>query len=686
MAGHPLPHHSTRSSRSSRCNHSSPSHECCSREHSACDHDCSCADCRPLGDCRHQDGNVAAMAAAVRQGRVSRQSLERHYRGKCVQLNPEINAVCHLARATPTPTPPPPLLSATPIPLLVNSGTASGTALGTGALGASADSGDALPSAASVERPLEGVPFLVKDLVHVAGQPTACGDERLAAQPAPPTSASAVSLLQSLGAVPLGKTNVPHLSMDFQTFNSLFGVTSNPINQSLTPGGSSGGSAAAVAAGMVPFALGTDLEGSLRLPASFCGICSLRPSRDRWPVLASDVPLPSLALLSSLHTYGVFTVSPSCRFPSCYVHLSSFLSNLFSLRHFPSILSSPSPYPSPLPFLSPSSPSFPLSPQPPCSPCSPSSPPQRTMRDLHFIMTAVVSRLPPPLRPSLPTQPPPLSPPPHPLPPSHLPPPPLRVALSLHLPGSPIDSRVSYLFRALAATSAAATGGAAVPGCATTVAFSDAENASGGGSACREQQQQQQQQQLRPPQKYENGRRVEFVLVEAPRLDFRALDKASKAFIFAAHQLGGGKSSKHGPGDAAQHARKSLEEEAEAERERERQLWEAEVVAARRTQEQQQAVLDSFLSENQLAAWILPGHPVVSMPLGWVDGLPCGMQVVGHMGQDIPLLHLCCRIEAHLQQVGLGLGPGLGMEQGGKVAAIMCSPPPLFARPVRSCL
>ncbi|CAI5980092.1 unnamed protein product [Closterium sp. NIES-64] len=375
------------------------------------------------------------------------------------------------------------------------------------------------------------------DLVHVAGQPTACGDERLAAQPAPPTSASAVSLLQSLGAVPLGKTNVPHLSMDFQTFNSLFGVTSNPINQSLTPGGSSGGSAAAVAAGMVPFALGTDLEGSLRLPASFCGICSLRPSRDRWPVLASDVPLPSLALLSSLHTYGVFT---------------------------------------------------------------------RTMRDLHFIMTAVVSRLPPPLRPSLPTQPPPLSPPPHPLPPSHLPPPPLRVALSLHLPGSPIDSRVSYLFRALAATSAAATGGAAVPGCATTVAFSDAENASGGGSACREQQQQQQQQQLRPPQKYENGRRVEFVLVEAPRLDFRALDKASKAFIFAAHQLGGGKSSKHGPGDAAQHARKSLEEEAEAERERERQLWEAEVVAARRTQEQQQAVLDSFLSENQLAAWILP--------------------------------------------------------------------------------
>ncbi|CAI5470824.1 unnamed protein product [Closterium sp. Yama58-4] len=169
---------------------------------------------------------VASIAGRVIAGR------------RCVQLNPEINAVCHLARATP---PPPPLLPATPVAVGVNSGAASGdSASGDSAsgAGASAESGDA---AASVERPLEGVPFLVKDLVHVAGMPTACGDERLAAQPAPPTSASAVSLLQSLGAVPIGKTNVPHLSMDFQTFNSLFGVTSNPINRSLTPGGSSGG-------------------------------------------------------------------------------------------------------------------------------------------------------------------------------------------------------------------------------------------------------------------------------------------------------------------------------------------------------------------------------------------------------------------------------------------------------------
>ncbi|CAI7912721.1 unnamed protein product [Closterium sp. NIES-53] len=626
------------------------------------------------------------MAAAVRQGRLSRQSLEQHYRSKCVQLNPEINAVCHLARATPTP---PRLLPATPVALVgVNSETPPGTGASAADSGGSAAAATAAAVAASaVERPLEGVPFLVKDLVHVAGLPTACGDERLAAQPAPHTSASAVSLLQSLGAVPIGKTNVPHLSMDFQTFNSLFGVTSNPINRSLTPGGSSGGSAAAVAAGMVPFALGTDLEGSLRLPASFCGVCSLRPSRDRWPVLASDVPLPSLALLSSLHTYGVFT---------------------------------------------------------------------HTMRDLLFIMTAVFSLLPPPLRLSRPTHPPLLSPPPppHPLPPTHLPPP-FRVAVSPHLSGSPIDSRISLLFRALAETSAAATGGAAATGdTAAAAAFSDVASASGGGT-CSEQQQRQ----------HKNGQLVEFVLMEAPRLDFKALDKASKAFIFAAHRLAprpqysahsqwrkhsAGKSSKPGTAHTAVSDRKEGKEEEEMEEEEEamRQQWGAEVAEAQRTQEQQQAVLDSFLTENQLSAWILPVasvlpfahnpkhspltisvssnrrsssdssginkqqatgqdtqqvpylralrsftvplsvtcHPVVSMPLGWVDALPCGMQVVGHMGQDIPLLDLCCLIELRLQQVGLGLGLRQGVEQGGTVAAAMSSPAPLFARPVRSCL
>ncbi|CAI5536857.1 unnamed protein product [Closterium sp. Naga37s-1] len=610
------------------------------------------------------------MAAAVRQGRLSRQSLEQHYRSKCVQLNPEINAVCHLARATPTP---PRLLPATPVALVgVNSETPPGTGASAADSGGSAAA--AAAAASAVERPLE-------DLVHVAGLPTACGDEQLAAQPAPHTPASAVSLLQSLGAVPIGKSNVPHLSMDFQTFNSLFGVTNNPINRSLTTGGSSGGSAAAVAAGMVPFALGTDLEGSLRLPASFCGICSLRPSRDRWPVLAPDVPLPSLALLSSLHTYGVFT---------------------------------------------------------------------RTMQDLLFIMTAVFSRLPTPLRPSLPPQPPPLSPPP-----------PLRVAVSPHLPGSPIDSRISRLFQALAATSQPATASAADAACL------DAASAPS-GSTCREQQQHQQQQQ-HLPQQHENGQQVvEFVLMEAPpRLDFRALDKASKAFIFAAHRHaprpqhpahsqgrkpGAGKSSKPVMGHAGEHFRTTKEgENAEAEREAERQQrWEAEVAEARRTQEQQQAVVEAFLSDNCLAAWILPvasvlpfahnpqhspltievssnrssssskkhqqaaaaaaaaqetqqvpypralrsftvplsvtGHPVVSMPLGSVDGLPCGMQVVGHVGQDIPLLHLCCRIEEYLQQAGLGLRPGLGMEQGGTGAATMCSRPPLFARPVHSCL
>ncbi|MGB1606483.1 MAG: amidase family protein, partial [Promethearchaeia archaeon] len=87
--------------------------------------------------------------------------------------------------------------------------------------------------------------------------------------------------MRRAGAEIIGKTNVPPMCLDVQTFNQVHGTTNNPYDLSRTPGGSSGGSAAAVASGMVPLAIGSDLAGSLRVPASFCGISSFKPTARR---------------------------------------------------------------------------------------------------------------------------------------------------------------------------------------------------------------------------------------------------------------------------------------------------------------------------------------------------------------------------------------------------------------------
>jgi hypothetical protein len=119
-------------------------------------------------------------------------------------------------------------------------------------------------------RPLEGVPFLVKDVIDVAGFRTVAGCELLLRSPPVQLSASIVQSLQTLGAVPIGKSAVPEACsqkhVDVQTSSRVHGVTGNPYRFDLTPGGSSGGSAVVVAAGMVPLAVGTDWAGSLRIP------------------------------------------------------------------------------------------------------------------------------------------------------------------------------------------------------------------------------------------------------------------------------------------------------------------------------------------------------------------------------------------------------------------------------------
>jgi amidase len=131
--------------------------------------------------------------------------------------------------------------------------------------------------------PLAGLPLTIKDALDVEGLPTACGDPaRTAARAA--ADAVAVARLRAAGAIPFGKTNVPLNAADFQTFNEPYGVTRNPYALDRTPGGSSGGAAAALAAGFTPVELGTDLAGSLRIPAHACGVASLKPSYGVVPV------------------------------------------------------------------------------------------------------------------------------------------------------------------------------------------------------------------------------------------------------------------------------------------------------------------------------------------------------------------------------------------------------------------
>jgi len=130
--------------------------------------------------------------------------------------------------------------------------------------------------------PLHGVPVSIKDLLFTRRLLTT-GGSRLFAEHVPEEDAVSVERLKGAGAIILGKTNTAEFGHKAVTDNPLFGITRNPWSTSLTPGGSSGGSAAAVAAGMGPLALGTDDGGSIRIPASFCGIYGLKPSFGRVP-------------------------------------------------------------------------------------------------------------------------------------------------------------------------------------------------------------------------------------------------------------------------------------------------------------------------------------------------------------------------------------------------------------------
>lgn len=125
--------------------------------------------------------------------------------------------------------------------------------------------------------PLAGVPVGIKDITPVAGLRTTYGSP-IYADHVPDGDAEIVRRLRAAGAVIVGKTNTPEFAAGANTWNTVFGRTRNPWDPSLTSGGSTGGGAAAVATGMIGLAEGTDLGGSLRIPAAFCGVVGLRPS------------------------------------------------------------------------------------------------------------------------------------------------------------------------------------------------------------------------------------------------------------------------------------------------------------------------------------------------------------------------------------------------------------------------
>jgi len=148
---------------------------------------------------------------------------------------------------------------------------------------------DALLAKGEIRGPLHGVPVTIKDNIETAGIISASGTKGRA-QFVPAEDATVVKRIKKAGAIILGKTNLPEVGLAFESDNLVYGRTNNPYDLDRTPGGSSGGEAAIIAAGGSPLGLGNDAGGSIRLPSHFCGIAGIKPNTGRFPRTGHFLP------------------------------------------------------------------------------------------------------------------------------------------------------------------------------------------------------------------------------------------------------------------------------------------------------------------------------------------------------------------------------------------------------------
>jgi amidase len=195
------------------------------------------------------DSSARAQVAAIRAREISARELLDLHLVRIRERNPELNAIVSLDEERAR---------------------------------ASASAADDALAGGQEVGPLHGLPFAFKDTHDVAGWRTTYGSPLLADN-VPAADELVVERVRRAGVVVVGRTNVPEFAAGSHTFNTIFGTTRNPVDPSRSAGGSSGGAACALAAGMVPLADGSDMGGSLRNPASFCGVVGLRPSLGRVP-------------------------------------------------------------------------------------------------------------------------------------------------------------------------------------------------------------------------------------------------------------------------------------------------------------------------------------------------------------------------------------------------------------------
>jgi len=248
-------------------------------------------------------GTAADAARAVATGAISARALTEHVLARIERLDPALGLFITVAREQAL---------------------------------AEAEAADNRRARGEPPRPLDGVPVVIKDVLATAGLRTTAGSASLASY-VPAEDAVAVARLRAAGAIVVGKTSTPEMAADWQSYNELSGTARNPWDRARTPGGSSGGTAGALAAGLGFLGPGGDLSGSIRIPASFCGVYGHRPTIDLVPIRGHIPPPPGVAPGPS----ELSTIGPMARSASDLRMALDVMAGPDALRPIPGVLPPP---------------------------------------------------------------------------------------------------------------------------------------------------------------------------------------------------------------------------------------------------------------------------------------------------------------------------------------------------------